>query len=127
MIQANDVHMAQQSADSIHPPAVTGGSKCVPVVNGVAPELSVSAEVIGRNSRHETRTALLVKQKELWVGPNIAGIRRNKERNITYKAHAFCMRVLLEPIGLPKQQELFQTESVDLTSQFLACTAISLL
>ena len=48
MIEAYHVHMSQQRAAAVYPPAVAGPTKSLPVIDGVAPELPLDTEVVGR-------------------------------------------------------------------------------
>ena len=51
MIQPDHVHVGQQRAQAVDAPAISALAKRVPVVDGVAPELPVRAEVVGRHAR----------------------------------------------------------------------------
>src|SRR5215831_2267382 len=62
MIQADDVDLSQNRADAVDPPTIAGPAKSVPIVDGVPPELSLRAEVVGRDSSHEPGPALFVQQ-----------------------------------------------------------------
>src|SRR5262249_55330371 len=106
MVKANHIHMGEQSMHAIDAPAIASLSQRLPVVDGVAPELSVGAEVIGRYTSYELWLVLLVQQKYLWVSPDVARVRRHKKRQITNQAHAFRAGISSEPIALAKQQEL---------------------
>ena len=60
VIQANQIHVSEQRPHAVDAPPVAGLTQRVPVVNRVAPELTVGAEVIGRNSTHKPRTIALI-------------------------------------------------------------------
>ena len=117
VIQPNHVHMGQQGADPFDPPGIAGARMGLPVVNRVAPELSLRAEVIRRNARHETRPAPFVQQEQFRVGPDVAGVGRNKEGQIADQPHTPCAGILFQTSGLPEQQELRQANLIDLIRQ----------
>src|SRR6202050_2874090 len=100
VIQANHIDVSQQSTHPIDAPPIASGAHGIPVVNGIAPQLTLRAEIIGRNSGNEAWPTLLIEQEQLRVCPNITGIRRNKEGQIADQAHALGVGVLLELIGL---------------------------
>ena len=85
----------------------------LPVVDRIAPELPFGAEVVGRHTRDEARALLIIQKEELRIGPHIARVQRNEERQIADQAHAIGMRVLLEPFALAEQQELRQAYLLD--------------
>ena len=89
----------------------------LPVVYGVAPELSVGAEVVRRHAGYETRVVLVIEQEQVGVGPNVARIRRNEKGQVTNQAHALGMRVFFESFALPKQQILSKADLLDLFRQ----------
>ena len=72
MIQTNYIHVSQQRTEAIDAPAIAGPAQRVPVIDGVAPELSLGAELIGGHTSHEARLVLFVQQEQLRTGPNVA-------------------------------------------------------
>src|SRR5580658_2359140 len=63
VIQANHIDMSQQSTQPIDAPPITGRTHGIPVVNRIAPQLTLRAEVIGRNPGDEARPTLLIEQE----------------------------------------------------------------
>src|SRR3984885_15853739 len=63
VIQANQIDMSQQSTQSIDAPPITSRAQGIPVVNGIAPQLTLRAEIIGRNSGDEARPMPLIEQE----------------------------------------------------------------
>src|ERR1700728_2681455 len=63
VIQANHIDVSQQSAQPIDAPPITSRPHGIPVVNGIAPQLTLRAEIIGRNSGDEAWPMLLVEQE----------------------------------------------------------------
>src|SRR6202167_1354697 len=115
VIHANHIDVSQQSTQPIDAPAITSRTHGIPVVNRIAPQLTLRAEIIGRNSGDEARPMLLIEQEQFRVRPNITGIRGNKERQIADQAHAPGMGMLLDLIGLAEQQELREADLINLT------------
>ena len=95
--------MIQKCAQSVDAPSITGRTKGIPIVDRVAPQLSLSAEVIRWNPSDEARAAMFLQHEKLGVRPNIAGIRGHKKWQVADQADAFGMRVLLELIRLAEQ------------------------
>ena len=82
MIEAYHVNMSQQRAAAVYPPAVTGAAKCLPVIDGVIPELPLDTEVIGRDAREKARPVPFVQQEQLRVAPDVARVGGNVERQV---------------------------------------------
>ena len=102
VIEPNDIHMCQERTYPVDAPAITGRAQCVPVVNRISPELALRTEIIRWNTGDKPRTAKFIDEKELWVGPDIAGIGGHEERKVANQADACCMGVM---------QEIAQNES----------------
>src|ERR1700685_4658101 len=63
VIQTNQIDVSQQSEQSIDAPSITGRTQGIPVVNGIAPQLTLRAEIIGRNSGDEAWSMLFIEQE----------------------------------------------------------------
>ena len=72
MIQPDHVYVFQQGAQAVEAPAITGSPEHIPVVNWIAPELPLRAEVIRRHPGHKTRPVLPVQLEQFRVGPHFA-------------------------------------------------------
>src|ERR1700681_3170577 len=118
MIQANHVDASQQRPQPRDAPMIAGLPKSVPVIDGVAPKLSLRAEVIGWHTGNEERPALLVQQKQLRVGPDVARIGRDEEGQVADQAQALAEGACLEPLALAGHQELREAHLPDLIRQF---------
>src|SRR5580704_9802186 len=112
--------MNQQSPQAVDAPAKSGLAKGVPVVNRIAPELSLSAEIVGRYSGYEARPVFVIEQKQFRVGPYITRIRRNKEWQVADQAHAFRVRIVLQVFCLAEQQKLRKSNLIDQAACVLA-------
>src|ERR1039457_322855 len=113
VVETNQVHMRQKRAKALDAPAVPVLAERIPVVNGIAPQLPLRAEVFGRHASYKLRPAGLVQKKQLRVGPNIAGIGCNEKRQVANERHSLRMRVLFSLLPLPGHQKLLEPEPVD--------------
>src|SRR5881296_3838246 len=67
MIQTEHVHVRQQNAHAVDVPAVAGAAQSRPVIDGIAPELPLSAEVVGRYPGDEAGPVLLVQEEQVGI------------------------------------------------------------
>jgi hypothetical protein len=72
VIETNQVYVRQQGTDSIYTPSIAGGAKRIPVVDRIAPQLPLCAEIVGRHPGNESGSAMFVQQEEFRVSPNVA-------------------------------------------------------
>src|SRR5262245_24095978 len=100
MIQANDVHVSQQRAQTGDAPAIPGLAKHIPVIYRITPKLPLRAEVVGRYSRNKTWAMLLVQNKELRMRPYVARVGRYEEGEITDQAQSFAAGMNFESLAL---------------------------
>src|SRR5215469_298785 len=114
MIQTNYTHVIEQRAHPVDAPLVTGPSKSVPIVDWIAPELALTAEVVWGHAGFKALPAPLVQQKELRICPHITRIGRDKKRQIPDQSYSFSIRILFQASRLPEQQELCQANLIDL-------------
>ena len=89
VIEPNHINKSEKRSKKIDAPAIAALPQGFPVIDGVPPKLSVRAEIIRRHAGHEDRTAILVEEKELWIGPDITRVGRNKKRHVADQAHTF--------------------------------------
>src|SRR5579871_5652206 len=113
VVQTNRVHVKQQGANPINRPAVAGCAQCIPVVNRIAPQLSLRTEVVRRNPRYKSRPAVLIEQEQFRIRPHITRIRRDKEGQIADQPDALRMRISLKLISLAEEQELCERHLLD--------------
>ena len=112
MIQSDDIHVCEQSVDSIYPPTIPRSAKSIPVVNGITPKLPLGAEAIWRHAGDESGTTLFIKQEQLGVCPHLAGVRRDEEWQVADQADVSSMGVLFEALCLSKQDKLGETKLI---------------
>src|SRR5206468_8852725 len=67
VIEADGVDVSQQGAQAVDAPAVATRGQRVPVVDRIAPPLSLRAEVVWRHSGDDARPVLCVEQEQLRV------------------------------------------------------------
>ena len=106
MIEPDRVEATQVAAQPLNPPAVAGFAQARPVVERVAPELAVGAEVVGRHAGDAAPFALLVEQEQLLVLPDVGAIVRHEHRNIAEQQHAQVTRVPAQALPLAIEQQL---------------------
>src|ERR1700680_1440278 len=106
MIQTNQVDVVQKRTQTSDPPTVAGLTKSFPVVKRIAPKLSRHTEIIRRHTGNDTRAAIFVQEKQLVIGPYIAGVSGNKKGQVADQSHTLFVGVSLHPIGLAKHQNL---------------------
>src|SRR5439155_19564624 len=82
MIEADGVDVSEQGAQTIDAPAIPAQGQRVPVVDWIAPELSLRAEIVRRNPGEDGRSVARVEQKQRGVGREVARIRREEERSV---------------------------------------------
>ena len=110
VIDANRVEVIQPCLEPINPPTIARLSERLPVIDRVSPELALGAEIIRRNAGDDPRLRLLVQQEQLGIGPHVRRIRGNKDGKITQQPHPALIRVILEGLPVPQQDELAKAE-----------------
>src|SRR5579862_3762223 len=78
----------------------------LPVVKGIAPKLSICAEIVWGHARNDAWSQLLVQEKQFRVRPYITGVVRHKKRQVTDYSQALAIGVTLQPVSLAEYQEL---------------------
>jgi hypothetical protein len=61
VVQSDSINMGKQSTNPIDGPPVPGCAKRIPVVHGIAPQLSLRTELVGGDTGHEARSPMLIK------------------------------------------------------------------
>jgi hypothetical protein len=72
MIQPNHIHVSKERAQTIYKESEAGAAKGIPIIDGVAPELSVLTEIVRGHPGDKSRTESFVKQEQFRVRPHIA-------------------------------------------------------
>ena len=118
VIEPDNVDEFQQSAQAIEAPAVPGAFQRLPVVNRIAPKLSLRREIIRRYARDKTCAAAGVEVEEFGIRPNVARVGGDEKRQIANDSQALAPRIFLKPPGLAEKQELRESDLIDLILQF---------
>ena len=102
VVNAHHIVKLEAVPHSGDPPVVTGFLVVVPVVKGIAPNLTVFAERIGRTSGDLGRFIILVQLEQFRLRPNIGAIRGNINRNIAHDLNVLFVGVFLQlhPLGI---------------------------
>ena len=103
VVNAEDVVQPGGALDAADPPGVAVGLHGVPIVQGIAPELSIGGEVIGRNAGYLGGHVPLVQLESPGVGPHIGGVHGYINRQVADDADALFVGV--GPQGLPLAEE----------------------
>src|SRR5258708_37357424 len=119
MIQAHDVYVSQQRSQAVDAPPVTGPPKRLPVIDRIAPQLPLCAEIVGRNTGNKLRPVMFVQQKQFWVGPHVARVRRNEKGEVTDEVHAPGASMFPKAFALAGKQELGEAKLVDRFRQIM--------
>ena len=106
MIYADHIEQLSQSRYPADPPAKAVLFHHIPVVQRIAPELSVLSEQIRRYARDFLRQFLLIELEPVRFSPDFRGIQSYVYRDVPYYAYARFIRVSLEIIPLLIEQEL---------------------
>src|SRR4029077_4478627 len=96
MVKPDHVDIRQQCTEAINAPPVARCSDRVPVIDRITPELPQRAEIIWRYSANEACPVSFIQLEQSRIGPPLARIACNVERQVADEAHAFAVRVLLE-------------------------------
>ena len=102
MVNTQDVIDGQRVAQAQNPPRVAGAAVVVPVIQRVAPQLTIRRKVVRRAARHAARLALGIGLKQLAARPCVGGIRGNVNRNIAHNGYALglCVGVQGAPLAV---------------------------
>jgi hypothetical protein len=113
MIQAHDVYVSQQRSQAVDAPPVTGPPKRLPIIDGIAPQLPLCAEIVGRNAGNKSRPVMFIQQKQFWVGSDVARVRRNEKGQVTDQVHGLGANMFPQPFALAEQKELGEANLLD--------------
>ena len=78
MIDPQNVHDGEHRADPVRPPRISPRSHLIPSINGVAPVLARSREIVGRDAGNNGRRALLVEMEQIGMAPYVAAVMGHK-------------------------------------------------
>ena len=90
MINPHQVVQAGSVPHSLDPPLVACLLMVGPVIQGIAPQLAVLAEIIRRDAGDVRGHSVLVDQQHLRMGPGIGAVQRDIDRHVAKQANTFC-------------------------------------
>ena len=103
------------------PPAKAGDLVGGPVVQRVAPQLTVCRKGIRRTAGYMGQVHLSVSLEQLRVGPQVTGIRADVDGDIAHKQDTLAVGVGLQRVPLGVEEELYCLVVADLVSQPCLC------
>jgi hypothetical protein len=106
VVDSEAVEQGCRRTHATNPPGIAGLLHVVPVVDRVAPELTVLAEVVRRNASYAARSALFVQLKLLGRAPDVRTVQRNIDGQIAHNLNAVTVGVGFQPCPLFKEQPL---------------------
>ena len=86
----------------------------VPVVERIAPELTVGVEVVGRHAGNRERLAARVEREQIALPPNVDAVAIDVERQVAEEIDAALVRVTLQRGPLQLEQILLEHERAKL-------------
>ena len=99
MVDAHFVYKLVYRAEPLYPPAIAVGSHGLVIVQRVAPQLAVGAEIVGRHAGDGRRIAAFVQLEQLLMSPAVGAVVSDKHGHVTENLHAVVMGIF--PKSLP--------------------------
>ena len=106
VVEAHDVREPEVQADPLDPPVVAFLGENVPPVEGMAPELPVRAEVVGRNARRRRGPPVLAEHEQPAVRPDVGAVARDVDGEVPDHRDVARVRLRLHALPLPEKEEL---------------------
>src|ERR1035441_6450766 len=103
VVQTDHIHHLERRSQSIDPPLVSSGLHVIPAINRISPELSVGAEIIGRNPGHLSGTAVGVEFKQVGIRPDVSAVMGHINWNIPHHPHAASLTITFQLGPLAKE------------------------
>ena len=117
MVDADDVVQLAGAVDAADPPAEAVLPHAVPVVQRVAPQLSVGAEIVWRYAGHGLGDQRLVQLEELRLRPHVGGIHGHIDGQVADDADALRVDIVPQPVPLLEEQILQVGEELHVLPQ----------
>src|SRR3954454_23429553 len=92
MIDPHDVEQAQLRFQALEPPCVSGLGQALPVINWVAPELTLRRKIIRGYARDIARSLARVEQKCILVSPDVGAVESGIQRHVAEQRDAASSR-----------------------------------
>src|SRR5260221_11010604 len=82
-------------------------------MDGVARQLPLCAEIVGRNAGKKSRPKLFIQEKQFRVSPHVTRVRRNEKGQVTDQVYALGASMFPQPFALAEQKELGKANPLD--------------
>ncbi len=110
--------ISRRATEAGDPPGKASAGMRVPAINRIAPQLSGGAEVVGRNTGHHSRLAILVELKQFAIGPDIYAIECHVDGQVAHDANIIAQAMRLQVAPLALEFKLDELGALDLVAQF---------
>ena len=120
VVDADNVVQLARAVNAADPPAEAVAAHGVPIVQGVAPQLTVGGEVVRRYARHRLGHQLFVQLEELRLRPHVGGVQRHVDGQVADDVDALTVDVVPEGVPLAEEQELQVGEQLHVLMEQLA-------
>ena len=117
MVNADDVVQPAGAVDAADPPAEAVLAHPIPVVQGVAPELAVGAEIVGRHTGYGLGNQRFIQLEELRLRPHVSGIHGHIDGQVADDADALRVDIVAQPLPLAEEQVLQIGEEIHILLQ----------
>ena len=119
MVYAQHVEHGELGFYTVYPPGVAVILHCVPAVDGVAPELSVGGEGVGRAPGYHGWVVLTVQLELSGVCPNVRAVAGHVNWRVAYNGNALLVGIFFELAPLLEEKVLHEYMVVYLLTQLL--------
>ena len=119
-----DAHHIVDRGGVLHaplPPVKAGGLVGGPIIQRVAPQLSVCRKGIRRAAGYMGQVHLSISLEQLRVGPQVTGIRADVDGDIAHQQDTFAVGIGLQRVPLGVEEELHRLVVADLVCQPCLC------
>ena len=116
MIDAHEIETRELRAHARQPPAEAAALHRVPVVQRVAPELTLGVEVVRRHAGDREGLAARVEREQPPVPPDLDAVAIDVERQVAEQVDAALVRIALERGPLQLEQVLLEHEGAKLVT-----------
>ena len=114
VVDAQQVVDAQGMAHPLDPPCISSLFMIRPVIQRVAPQLTVGGEIIRRAACHTGKTALGIQLEQLAAHPGIHRVGRDIDGDIAQDLHTLVVGILLHSLPLGAELVLYKLPEADL-------------
>ena len=117
MVDADLVHVLLQRPEPFYPPAVVLLFHGRKIVERIAPQLTVLAEVVRGYAGYSRRIPLLVQLEQLLMGPTVCAVMSHEHGHVPQDCNALIPSVPVQAVPLPEEDVLEQLVMVHAAGQ----------